>query len=89
MDTLNSQGLGGPNNPTLAEELALLYDEIVELETHSAVLCDGLCCMVAAQLEPDDSISRGMRAFSSYLKRRLEELKTTLKQIQQRSSNQT
>ncbi|MES2824982.1 MAG: hypothetical protein V4732_15360 [Pseudomonadota bacterium] len=70
---------------SLAESLVIFYDEFVEFQAYSAFFCDALSCMARTQLELDDATSRGVCVFSSYVKRRLEELKTRLKQIQQRA----
>jgi hypothetical protein len=70
---------------SLAESLVIFYDEFVEFQAYSAFLCDALSCMAMAQLEMDEATVRGVCVFSGYVKRRLEELKITLRQIQQKA----
>lgn len=70
---------------SLAENLIVFYDEFVEFQAYCALLCDALSCMATTEMGLDDATQRGVNAFSSYLKRRVEELKITLKQIQEKS----
>ncbi|MES2675496.1 MAG: hypothetical protein V4660_14740 [Pseudomonadota bacterium] len=85
MQDISSQHDANNGDESLAESLVNFYDEFVEVQAYSAFLCDALSCMVSTQLEMDDATARGVCIFSSYVKRRLEELKTRLKQIQQRA----
>jgi hypothetical protein len=70
---------------SLAENLVVFYDEFVEFQAYCALLCDALSCMAITEMRLDDATQRGVHTFSGYLKRRVEELKFTLKQIQEKS----
>lgn len=85
MHDFSSQFVITNGDAPLAESLVMFYDEFVEFQAYSAFLCDALSCMAETQLEVDDATLRGVCAFSGYIKRRLEELKITLRQIQQKA----
>ncbi len=85
MHDISSQHETTNGDESLAESLVIFYDEFVEFQAYSAFLCDAVSCMARTQLEMDEATLRGVCAFSGYVKRRLEELKTRLKQIQQRA----
>lgn len=70
---------------SLAENLVAFYDEFMEFQAYCALLCDAMSCMAATEMYLDDATKRGVNAFSGHLKRRVEELRLTLKQIQIKS----
>ena len=70
---------------SLAENLVVFYDEFVEFQAYCALLCDALSCMATTEMGLDDATQRGVTAFSGYLKRRVEDLKISLKKIQEKS----
>lgn len=72
-------------NDSLAENLVAFYDEFLEFQGYCALLCDAMSCMAITEMGLDDATQRGVNTFSSYLKHRVEELKITLKQIQEKS----
>lgn len=72
-------------NDSLAENLIAFYDEFLEFQGYCALLCDAMSCMAITEMGLDDATQRGVNTFSSYLKHRVEELKITLKRIQEKS----
>ncbi|RYY01371.1 MAG: hypothetical protein EOO53_17910 [Gammaproteobacteria bacterium] len=70
---------------SLAENLVVFYDEFVEFQAYCALLCDALSCMAVTEMGLDDATQRGVTAFSGCLKRRVEDLKISLKKIQEKS----
>ena len=72
-------------NDSLAENLVAFYDEFLEFQGYCSLLCDAMSCMAITEMRLDDATQRGVNTFSSYLKYRVEELKLTLKQIQEKS----
>jgi len=70
---------------SLAENLVVFYDEFVEFQAYCALLCDALSCMATTEMGLDDATQRGVTAFSGYLKRRVEDLKISLRKIQEKS----
>lgn len=70
---------------SLAENLVAFYDEFLEFQGYCSLLCDAMNCMAITEMSLDDATQRGVNTFSSYLKHRVEELKITLKQIQEKS----
>lgn len=74
---------------SVAENLVAFYDEFMEFQAYCALLCDALSCMATTEMRLDDATQRGVNAFSGHLKRRVEELRVTLKQIQEKSCNES
>jgi len=72
---------------SVAENLVMFYDEFLEFQGYCSLLCDAMSCMAMTEMGLDDATKRGVYTFSGYLKERVEELKTTLKIIQEKSSN--
>jgi len=72
-------------NSLLAQDLVVFYDEFVEFQAYCAFLCDALSAMVISEIILDDATQRGVSAYASQLKQRVEALKISLKQIQQKS----
>ncbi|RYG10570.1 MAG: hypothetical protein EOO07_21945 [Chitinophagaceae bacterium] len=70
---------------SVAENLVAFYDEFVEFQGYCSLLCDAMSCMAVTEMGLDDATRRGVNTFSSYLKHRVEELRFTLKQIQEKS----
>jgi len=70
---------------SVAESLVAFYDEFLEFQGYCSLLCDAMSCMALTEMRLDDATQRGVNTFSSYLKHRVEELKITLKQIQEKS----
>jgi len=72
-------------NDSVAESLVAFYDEFLEFQGYCSLLCDAMSCMAITEMRLDDATQRGVNTFSSYLKHRVEELRVTLKQIQEKS----
>jgi hypothetical protein len=70
---------------SVAENLIVFYDEFLEFQGYCALLCDAMSCMAMTEMGLDDATKRGVYTFSGYLKERVEELRATLKKIQEKS----
>ena len=73
----------------LAQDLIRFYDEFLEFQAYSSLLCDAISSMAANQMELDEATRRGVEMFAGYLKRRVDDLVVVVKQLQEKSCKES
>lgn len=72
-------------DPSLAMDILILYDDFAEFNNNCAFLCHAIFCVISADLELDKHVIEGMTEFAHQIKRRSAELKEQVSRLHEKS----